>query len=264
MNEIQTMLDAREKYLLRLKKEKEKSLKKVPEGSLRIHQKKNKTEYYHRTDPKNFSGKYIRKDNIILAKQLAQKDYDEKVLYATEKELDAIHKFIRFYPEKNAEQIYDNLHQERQKLIQPIIESEERFVKMWESISYVGKGFPPDYPEYYTHRGERVRSKSEIIIADALEKAGVPYRYEYPLYIKSYGNIYPDFMALNIKTREEKIWEHLGMMDEPNYVENAITKINQYIKQGIYPGEKLILTYETKNNPLNLKIVKQMIEHYLK
>lgn len=264
MHEIQTMLDAREKFLLKLKKEKEKSLKKVPEGSLRINKKGDKTEYYHRTDPKNSSGKYICKDNISLARKLAQKDYDEKIIQSSEKELEAIHKFNQMYPLRNVEQIYENLHLERQKLIAPILETDEEFVVNWEAVTYEHKGFPPNYPEYYTNKGERVRSKSEIIIADALEKAGVPYRYEYPLYIKSIGQTHPDFLTLNIRTREEIFWNHLGMLDDPKYAEDNVWKINQYLKAGYYPGENMILTYETKNHPLNQKIVKQMIEHYLK
>ena len=40
MNEIQTMLDARKKYLTQLNKEKEKALEKAPEGSLRVSKKR--------------------------------------------------------------------------------------------------------------------------------------------------------------------------------------------------------------------------------
>ncbi len=76
--------------------------------------------------------------------------------------------------------------------------------------------------------------------------------------------VYPDFMTLNIQARKEIWWEHLGMMDDPNYVENAIRKIVSYEQNGIFPGENLILTYETKKNPLNQKVIKMMIQRYLK
>ena len=48
------------------------------------------------------------------------------------------------------------------------------------------------------------------------------------------------------------------------YVENAIRKIASYEQNGIFPGENLILTYETKKNPLNQKVIKMMIQRYLK
>jgi len=69
-------------------------------------------------------------------------------------------------------------------------------------------------PELYTAKGERVRSKSEIIIADSLMRAGVPYRYEFPIILNGYGKIYPDFTVLNVGLRKELYWEHLGMMDD--------------------------------------------------
>ena len=73
----------------------------------------------------------------------------------------------------------------------------------------------PDMCMFYTSKGERVRSKSEVIIADVLNREGVPYRYEYPIYIKGIGKIYPDFTVLNIGIRKEMIWDHFGMMDDP-------------------------------------------------
>ena len=53
------------------------------------------------------------------------------------------------------------------------------------------------------------------------------------------------------------------MMDDPVYVEAAIKKIVTYEQNGIFPGEKLICTYETRKNPINQKVVKSLIEHYL-
>ena len=53
--------------------------------------------------------------------------------------------------------------------------------------TFTGKPFEINAPEYYTASGVRVRSKSEVIIADALDHAGVPYRYEYPTSVKGWG-----------------------------------------------------------------------------
>lgn len=87
-----------------------------------------------------------------------------------------------------------------------------------------------------------------------------PYRYECPLQLK----VYPDFTVLNVKERKEIYWEHLGMMDDLDYVENALRKITLYEKNGIFTGDSLILTYETKKNPINQKVVRGMIQRYLK
>lgn len=54
------------------------------------------------------------------------------------------------------------------------------------------------------------------------------------------------------------------MMDDPVYAEKAIKKIAAYEKNGIFPGENLILTYETRTSPIEQKVVALLIERYLK
>ena len=44
-----------------------------------------------------------------------------------------------------------------------------------------------DAPLLETSRGERVRSKSEVIIADTLDRLKIPYRYEFPHQLKVTG-----------------------------------------------------------------------------
>lgn len=263
MKQLKKLLDARESYLLKLKKEKEAALKNVPEGFLRICNRGSKTYYYHRTNPKDSNGSYLSKDDVQLVHQLAQKNYDTKVLHSINQELDAIKSYHSLSPKTNVEEIYEALNHKRQNLIIPVSEPEDQYIQNWTSVEYQGKHFDEHIPELYTAKGERVRSKSEIIIADLLHRESIPYRYEYPLYLPGMGTIYPDFTALHVKLRKEIYWEHLGMMDDPVYVEKALQKIAAYEQNGIFPGENLILTYETKQTPINQKLVLLMIRHYL-
>lgn len=262
MEEIKRKLKERQKYLLQVKKEKNNAIKNIPEGKLRISCHGNRTQYYQRKNTKDINGTYIKDKKY--AKLLAQKEYDKKIICIAEKELYVINKFLDNYPEENVEEFHKTLHIERQKLICPVEEPLEQFLEKWKSMKYQGKGFAEDFPEYYTAKGERVRSKSEVIIADFLEREGIPYHYERPLYMNKYGVIYPDFTVLNINKRKEFYWEHLGMMDEQEYAEKAIQKIATYEQQGYFQGEKLFLTYETRKIPLNQKNLKMIAERYLK
>ena len=244
MEQIKEILQKRVNQLQQLKKEKEKSLVKAPEGSLRLCQHGDKIQYYHRNNPKDFNGVYIKEKDIELAKQLAQKDYDRKVLTCAEKELNAINKFFLICPDKSVEQIYEKLHEGRKRIITPIMETEEQYVQSWQEEIYQGKTFQEDMPELYTEKGERVRSKSELIIADMLSKEGIPYRYEYPLYLNGFGKIYPDFIVLNVKKREELYWEHFGMMDDPEYAEAAMSRMASIQGRNCYlhmKREKILL-----------------------
>ena len=110
-----------------------------------------------------------------------------------------------------------------------------------------------------TENGERVRSKSEKIIADKLHALGVPYRYEYPLVLDGNMKIYPDFTMLRMPEREEIYLEHFGLMDDEGYVEKVMWKLNTYERNGIYLGVNLFITYETGRNPLNTKTLDRLI-----
>lgn len=92
MKTIKVRLEERKKYLLKLQREKEKAVAAAPKGYLRICKHGNKPQYYLRTDPKDYNGIYIRRKDVKIAKKLAQKDYDKKILCKVEKEINAINK----------------------------------------------------------------------------------------------------------------------------------------------------------------------------
>lgn len=50
---------------------------------------------------------------------------------------------------------------------------------------------------------ERVRSKSEKILADYFYRRKIPYKYECPLTLKGVGTVYPDFTFLSPKTKKK-------------------------------------------------------------
>ncbi len=116
--------------------------------------------------------------------------------------------------------------------------------------------------EEFSSDDERYRSKSEFLIASALKDAGVPFRYECSLYLNGYGTVYPDFTVLNKRTRRVFYHEHLGMMDDINYVLKNLQKIHAYEKNGIIQGRQLILTYESRNQHLDMGIIRKIIEEF--
>ena len=75
--------------------------------------------------------------------------------------------------------------------------------------------------------------------------------------------VYPDFTFLSRKTKQEIYWEHDGRMDDFVYAQNAVRKILAYEENGIYPGESLILTFETEKNVLNTRIIERLVHRYL-
>lgn len=93
---------------------------------------------------------------------------------------------------------------------------------------------------YKTKNGELVRSKSEVIIANLLNEAGIPYEYEKKLFYSKDKWIEPDF-TININDKEF-YWEHLGMLGIEEY-DNKWSK-KKRIYEEHFPG-RLKITYET-------------------
>lgn len=260
--DIRRMLTERLHKLEKDRKNRENALKRAPQGKLRISNTRSGPQYYYRRLENEKTGIYLPKKEITLVRRLGQKDYDQRTLKSIENEIKAIRKFLNQYPCPAAEEVYLHMPESRRGLVNPLEMTDEMFVEEWLSQEHDRKD-PPD-PEngFPTKHGEIVRSKSEWIIASLLEDYNVPFRYEAPIYLEDMGIIHPDFTVLNIRLRKVRYWEHEGMMDNPDYAEYAIRRERAYIRNGFYPGDDLILTSETRTQPLNPDLVKKMIEKY--
>ena len=237
-------------------------LETAPEGTLVVMQKKGRTEFYFRL-PKSSRLIYINKSNFVFAKALAQKDYDRRVLKKLTIMRAALLKFEASFPEDGIDSVYEGLSLPRRALVEPVRLTDSLLTAAWLSKPYEGLGFrEDDKSSFYTSSGERVRSKSEVIIADALRRLDIPYKYECPLTIGG-RTIYPDFTILDVKRRCTLFLEHFGMMDDPAYSVNFTRKIAIYEDAGIYPGERLIMTFESANAPLDTRRLEKTIRHYL-
>ena len=239
----------------------DKRLAKAPDGWVRIVRHGKGYQFYLRKSGKDKSGTYMPVSEHKKAVQLMQKRYDELVRKAAGGQLKAIDRFLKEYDPQSLKSIYASLHEVRKVNIIPAEITDEEYVRRWQEEEYMHKAFSEDSIEHFTGRGERVRSKSEVMIADALARAEIPYRYECPLKLGSI-TVHPDFTVLRSSDREILYWEHFGMMDDREYCQKAIWKIRLYEKNGIYPGIRLIITMETSQLPINLTVIGSMIRTY--
>lgn len=253
----------RANYLEKVISEKKEYLINAPKGYLRTAYKKGKSEYYLKNTQKEKGGIYLKQSDRELATQLAQRDYDQKVIMCAMKELSTLNKLIGRYELGVAEDIYGKLNPAHRALVTPILLPDDEFVKNWLAQPYEGLGFEEGAPEFYADSGLRVRSKSEIGIANKYDELRIPMLFERPLKLKGWGTVYPDFTLLNVRLRKEFIHEHLGKMDDPDYAEENVAKINAYEKNGYYPGKNLILTFETKGNPFDTRKIEDIAKQYL-
>ena len=117
-----------------------------------------------------------------------------------------------------------------------------------------------------TARGEMVRSKSEVILADHLAGKGVDYAYEQPLTIKGVTK-YPDFTVEDMESGVNFYWEHCGMLHVPNYRRRWEEKLAWYEANGIVPHEEgggpkgtLVITRDEANGSIDSARITNLIK----
>jgi len=110
-------------------------------------------------------------------------------------------------------------------------------------------------------RGVRVRSKSELILADAFDDFELEWEYERPL-----DGRYPDFTIEDHDLGRNVYWEHLGMLHVPHYRQKWEMKRQWYIDQGILPYEAdnrvsdiLVTTEDDENGGFDSSRLREII-----
>ena len=206
---------------------------------------------------------YVSKKHYVKACKIIQRDYALVIFRRANEEVKFLKDTLERYPKECVEDVYPALHPVRQRMIRPLILPDEVFVQQWQERTFERPEFYEDEKRYLTDRGEYVRSKSELIIANELFRAGIPYHYEVPIRLKNGATRFPDFLVLNRRTRKEFPWEHLGRMDSIGYVERNLLKIQEYEDAGYLIGDSLLITMEGFSLRFTVAEIRRVIETYL-
>jgi len=241
------------------------------EGKLSWKYSKGKIQCYKRLDIHERNGQYIRKSEIKTIKGLVQKRYNHVLKDFYVSKLDAINKCIEILrkTDTTVQTVLDSIPNELHRYVKTDVFSNTDSVEEWENEVVVGSNPIKAEKTYVASDGTCVRSKSELIIAEALIACKVPFFYERPFFQflgnggRGVRNLYPDFTCLNRRTGKTYYWEHLGMMDNPDYATKNVRRIMEYAKEGVYPGSELILSFEAEDVPLRTDYIRAVIKKYL-
>jgi hypothetical protein len=117
-----------------------------------------------------------------------------------------------------------------------------------------------------TLRGEMVRSKSELTIADRLHSNNVDYLYEHALELGGRTR-YPDFTIEDAESGRKFYWEHCGMLLDPQYRQRWEHKLAWYRENGVLPHEEgggpngaLIVTRDTERGGISSQNIEDLIK----
>ena len=235
-------------------------LSKAPSNSL-VLQKKKKKYYWYERDHKTQKVTYIPRKNISKAQRLALKAFYKQKCKYCQMMLKALNAFRDSF-DLHTGDMDDFLKAnpgitellEIQKLYSPE-------VRNWINLYNPPSTYYEENLKIKTLSGILVRSKSECLIADSLLYHMIPFKYEYTTEI-GMTLISPDFTIMHPRTEEIIIWEHFGMIDNPEYAGSMLTKIRAYIEVGYVIGKNLIVTFETSHHPLDSETVEYIITKF--
>ena len=196
----------------------------------------------------------------------SQQEYEKQLLAVARSLLHKVTEKAEVYDDHPLQMVYESLHSARKALVTPLVISDEDYAERWMSQHYEPGFFSKNTPEFYSEKGGRVRSKSEKIIADKYYRRDIPYLYELPLNLKYEDRVItirPDFTVLNKRTRQLFYHEHFGMIDNPDYANQCLKKLDLYAANGIFPGNNLLITMESSSRPLSEQYLNLIIETYL-
>lgn len=256
--------ERRYEELVTRRNELERHQEQFPQGKLRVVKRNNGHQYFLRRKSEDYNGEYVPQKDVKTIRTFLQKKYETKLLDLLNSEIKGLEKLLegKEYPNKIRE-LFSSNPKDICAFLSPSDLSDEDYANWWINQEYTGKTISADCPTFITDKGERVRSKSELIIANTLYKLKVPYKYECPLQIRKGLLIFPDFTVLDVIKRREIFWEHRGMMDDADYSNHSVVRIKEYENAGIFLGEKLIITEETSCVPLNTPDIAKTIKHYI-
>ena len=126
--------------------------------------------------------------------------------------------------------------------------------------------YPPYKPEQLKHPamdGTMMRSKSEVIIANIMLMAGIPFVYEVPMRIDG-QLLLPDFKILSlIDLKSVIIIEHQGMVFVDDYADKFIRSVKLYLKSDWIPNQNLFFTFDNAKETLDVRQVTSLLRKYV-
>ena len=245
-----------------------------PEGRLICQNNGGNTQFLQLT---NENGKRIRRGinkDTKMIKALARKEFNTKAFEILSNNIsairDAVDRQILFDPEKILQSMtkaYALLPEEyffdRDKLTIAAGLDDNTHMKIkrheeWWKKPYKEYWGYPEKKTKLTSRGQKVRSISELIIAETLYKYSIPFHYEEELEVNG-KTFAPDFTFEGSDFNKFYL-DYFGMMDSVKYAKRNFLKLDDYYDIGLIPGDNLIVAFDSKGI-MNVAVIEGIIHN---
>ena len=239
-----------------------KELISKPEGRLLISTRKGRYDFIHVMSNNSVRQRRGINRKQLLVKELCRKRYLEEEAAMLEENRRAIEAFLESYTDLEHKKIIEKMPERFRRM------PEEYYfhnrmnrdwtekARKWLETPFEQSTYKPEEKDQTTASGLKVRSKSEVIIAEKLDHYMLPSRYEEVIYIEGYS-FAPDFTILT--KYGIRYWEHFGKNNDTAYVRKNNWKLSMYQRAGIVPWKNLIITYDDEYGGLDTRIIESEI-----
>lgn len=237
----------------------EQRLQILPEGRLVCMGSKTHPRYYQCIGK---TRKYISKQNFRIAELLAEKAYIKARLKDFRRRLKGICVYLASnHPALDTAPKLVQSSSKQSDLLASLFRAENETLALWMQQPHLRNDKYPNQLKHDTVGGLKVRSKAESMIAMTLAEHKIPFHYEEKLQLGEIA-FHPDFTVRHPKTGQIFFWEHFGYIEEESYQRNVCRKLQIYMSEGIYPGQQLIITWETRQSPLRISEIRREIQKF--
>lgn len=136
----------------------------------------------------------------------------------------------------------------------------------WSRRPYKRNRYPYGPEANVNSKGERVRSKSEVILHDQLTFLGIPFQSDVDISLidESGAKIHKDADYLIGTIHGKKpVLEHLGMLSNQEYRDKAMKKLELYINNGYTLNKDLFLTADNRDGKINAYATMQLLRRMI-
>ncbi len=241
----------------------EAELSMLPEGTLLCSRDKSGHNRYYRAFSDD-SGVYQRRGigkQAGLKKDLARKAFLEQAAKAMRANVSLLEKTINAYIPCDPDSVLSRMRSGLQNLPsddmvctrvqQMLLDIDGSTCQRidshvaWGNAAYKRSERPIEGIGLVTSRGERMRSKSELLIAERLYAYGIAFHYEQLIEVGQ-TELAPDFTFQDCDSNEFYL-EFCGMMNDPAYVSSYQHKRDLYEQAGITQWGRMIYVYASGN-----------------
>lgn len=239
-------------------------LSQLPEGELMITEQNGTRKYLQRIPAKG-NRKKERRYGVKRDKErldgLVRKEYVTKALRTLEHDIHTLEMAVKRYRPSDENTIMDGFTARYPELTEGIYASGTDIEK-WKSDYERAEDYYPEDLKQLAVDGTRRRSLGELIIGARLDHYGIPYRFEAEIGHPDIPYV-PDFTIIRPRDGKTIYWEHLGKVNDQEYLNNNKHKFDVYERYGIVPWDNLIISFSQWDYGINEKLIDCLIQGWL-